>query len=155
MTRHKPQPGSMSRSCGAASILPAGAAVSGDIWVGSIDRAQRADHRERNLNELKQRMTLQPMPKSEAIEAACRKLASPRAGGVQPLHYGQNPASMCSQLIRQTRISQAIFGRESQYRWRHVQVSHFDRLKLRKVVALPVLVAGILVAECEQLLQKI
>jgi tRNA(adenine34) deaminase len=91
----------------------------------------------------------------EAVKEACAKLASSNLEGCT-LYTTAEPCFMCSQLIRQTRISQVVFGR---------RVPHIGGVTSKFPVLAdatwdrwsppPVVVAGILADECEQLLQKI
>jgi tRNA(adenine34) deaminase len=130
------------------------AAVSGDIWVGSLIVLKGQIIGE-GTERVKAENDLAAHAEIEAIEAASRKLASQNLRGCS-LYTTAEPCFMCSQLIRQTRISQVIFGR------RVPDIggvtSRFPILtdaSFEKWSPPPVVVAGILVAECEQLLQKI
>jgi tRNA(adenine34) deaminase len=130
------------------------AAVSDDTWVGSLIVLKGQIIAE-GIERVKGKNDLTAHAEIEAVKEACAKLASSNLEGCT-LYTTAEPCFMCSQLIRQTRISQVVFGR----RVPHIGgvTSKFPVLTdatCDKWSPPPVVVAGILADECEQLLQKI
>ena len=130
------------------------AGVSGDTWVGSLI-VFKGQIIEEGIERVKASHDLTAHAEIEAVKEACTKLASNNLEGCI-LYTTAEPCFMCSQIIRQTRISQVVFGRRVPdtggvtSKFPILTDASYDKL-----APPPMVVAGVLADECELLLRKI